>query len=172
MATLLASLLLIGLIVYAGYFAWLNSVAATFDPRSKMVVLYLWKGMTSLSGWGWQDLAIRVRLWELVLFVAAGAAVLGLLIGWRLGRRGMREREDALRRAQTELSQARQQITQLQGQLLDAYRQHELRLATLTEKVLAITRAALPSAELQVEGLPLEEAPQLPERTPPEPPPS
>jgi exonuclease VII small subunit len=84
----------------------------------------------------------------------------------------MREREDALRRAQTELSQARQQITQLQGQLLDAYRQHELRLAALTEKVLAITRAALPSAELQVEGLPLEEAPQLPERTPPEPPPS
>lgn len=167
MAALLGSLVIIGALIYAGYFAWLNSVAASFDPQSKMVVLYLWKGMTALSGWGLQDLALRVRLWELVLFVAGGATMLGILIGWRIGRKGVKEREEALRRTQAELSKAHQQLTQLQGQLVEAYRQHELRLAELTEKVLTLAKAAFPSAELQVESLPVEEPPRLMERNPP-----
>ncbi|GBC98052.1 hypothetical protein HRbin17_00547 [bacterium HR17] len=167
MAVFFVSLLLVALIVYAGYFAWLNALVASFDPKSKMVVLYFWKDMTALSAWGLSDLALRVRLWELVLFVAAGATLLGIVVGWRLGRRGAREREEALRRSQTELHHARQQINQLQGQLLEAYRQHELRLAELTEKVLALTKAALPTAELQVERLPLMDAPHLSEGNPP-----
>jgi hypothetical protein len=170
MAVLLGSLLVIGLVIYAGYFTWLNSVAASFDPQSKMVVLYLWKGMTALSGWGLQDLALRVRLWELVLFVAGGAAVLGIFIGWRIGRKGVKEREEALRRTHAELSRAHQQLAQLQGQLVEAYRQHELRLAELTEKVLTLAKAAFPSAELQVESLPVEEPPRLMERNPSNPP--
>lgn len=169
MAALLSSLLIIVLVIYAGYFAWLNSVAATFDPKAKMVVLYFWKGMTALEAWGLQDLAVQVRLWELVLFVAGGATVLGILIGWRMGRRGYREREDALKRTQSELEKARQQLAGLQGQLLDAYRQHERRLAELTEKVLTITKAALPSAELQMESLPVEDQPRLMEHNPTEP---
>lgn len=169
MAALFSSLLIIVLVIYAGYFAWLNSVAATFDPQSKMVVLYLWKGMMALGAWGLQDLAVQVRLWELVLFVAGGATTLGLLIGWWMGRRGAREGKDALKRTQTELAQARQQLTQLQGQLLDAYRQHERRLAELTEKVLSITKAALPTAEWQMESLPAEGKPRLMEPDPTEP---
>ncbi len=170
MGAFLGFVLVIALIIYAAYFAFINTAAATFDPQTKMVTLYLWHRLTFLSAWDLQSLAIQVRLWELVLYGAGGAAILGWLIGWCMGRRGMRERllslqqtQQTLRQTQTELQQTRQQLVRLQEQLIEVHRQHEMRLADLTEKLLAVTKAALPTSEVQVESLPLMEAPSLPE---------
>ncbi|MER3500726.1 MAG: hypothetical protein IMHGJWDQ_000028 [Candidatus Fervidibacter sp.] len=164
MGAFLGFVLVIALVIYAAYFAFLNTAAATFDPQTKMVTLYLWKGLTFLSAWELQTLALRARLWELVLFGAGGSAVFGWLIGWWMGRKGVLEHARQLRQAQTELQQTRQQLVRVQEQLVEAYRQHEMRLSDLTEKLLSLTRAAFPTSELQVESLPLLEAPALPER--------
>ncbi len=86
MGAFLGFVLVIALVIYAAYFAFLNTAAATFDPQTKMVTLYLWKGLTFLSAWELQTLALRARLWELVLFGAGGSAVFGWLIGWWMGR--------------------------------------------------------------------------------------
>ncbi len=158
--------ILLALIVYSGWFFWLNTRAATFDYASKMVTIYFWRGLE--IGWLPPTMGLKVRLSELALFAPVGACLLGLLLGWiwgwRTGRKGVPEQRHALQQAQTELQQARQQVAHLQTQLLDAYRQHELRLTDLTEKLLSVTKAALPAAELQVESLPLVEAPALPEQ--------
>lgn len=161
-----AVFILSALIVYSGWFFWLNTRAATFDNSSKMVTLYFWRGLE--IGWLPSTLGLQVRLSELALFAPIGACLLGLLLGWiwgwRVGRKGMPEQRLALQQAQTELQQVRQQAAKLQEQLLEAYRQHELRLADLMEKLLSVTKAALPAAELQMESMPLVEAPALPEQ--------
>lgn len=151
------------LIIYAAYFSFINTAAAYFDAQTKMVTLYLWRNLTFLSQWDLQTLAISVRLWELVLYGAGGAAILGWIIGWCMGRKGVGERLKMLHQTQTELQQTKQQLARLQEQLVETHRQHEARLADLTEKLLAVTKAALPTSELQVESLPIIEAPSLPE---------
>ncbi len=163
MGAFLGFTVVIFLIIYAAYFAFINHAAASFDPQTKMVVLYFWRGLTFLSGWGLESFALRVRLWELVLYGAGGAAILGWLIGWWMGRKGWKERLAFARQTQTELAQARQQLTRLQDLLIETHRQHEARMADLTEKLLAVTKAALPTTEVQVESLPLLETPALPE---------
>lgn len=161
MGAFIGFFLVVALAVYSGYFFWINTVAASFDAQSKMLTIYLWRGLTFLSPY--EDLTVLMRPSELVV-VAAAALVLGWLIGWRMGHKGIKERQKVLQQTQSELQQVRQQVTTLQSQLLEAYRQHELRLTDLAEKLLSITRAALPTTELQVESLPLVEAPTLPER--------
>jgi len=163
MGSFLWFVLVVVLIIYAAYFAFINTAAAFFDSQTKMVTLYLWRNLTFLSRWDLQTLAISVRLWELVLYGTGGAAILGWIIGWWMGRKGVRERLQTLSQTQTELQQTKQQLARLQEQLIETHRQHEMRLADLTEKLLSLTRAALPASELQVESLPIIEAPSLPE---------
>ncbi len=163
MGAFLRFALVVVLIIYAAYFSFINTAAAFFDQRTKMVTIFLWRNLTFLSQWDLQNLALTVRLWELVLYGAGGAAILGWIIGWWMGRRGVGERLKALHQTQTELQQTKQQLVRLQEQLIETHRQHEARLADLTEKLLAVTRAALPTSELQVESLPIIEAPSLPE---------
>jgi len=163
MGAFLGFVLVVVLIVYAAYFAFINTAAAYFDSQTKMVTLYFWRNLTFLAPLNLQTLAISVRLWELVLYGAGGAAIVGWIIGWWMGRKGVRERWQLLKQTQTELQQTKQQLVKLQEQLVETHRQHEARLADLTEKLLAVTKAALPASELQVESLPLIEAPSLPE---------
>lgn len=163
MGSFLWFFLVVVLIIYAAYFAFINTAAAFFDSQTKMVTLYLWRNLTFLSRWDLQTLAVSVRLWELVLYSTGGAAILGWLIGWWMSRRGIREKLQSLRQTQTELQQTKQQLARLQEQLVETHRQHETRLADLTEKLLSLTRAALPTSELQVESLPIIETPSLPE---------
>lgn len=163
MGAFLGFLLVVVLIIYAAYFAFINTAAAYFDSQTKMVTLYFWRNLTFLTQWNLQTLAISVRLWELVLYGTGGAAILGWIIGWWMGRKGVRERLQTLRQTQSELQQTKQQVVKLQELLIETHRQHETRLADLTEKLLAVTKAALPTSELQVESLPIIEAPSLPE---------
>lgn len=162
MGSFLWFVLVIVLIIYAAYFAFINTAAAFFDSQTKMVTLYLWRNLTFLSQWNLQTLAISVRLWELVLYGAGGAAILGWIIGWLMGRRGVKERLKTLKQTQIELQQTKQQLAHLQNQLVETHRQHEVKLTDLMEKLLSLTRAALPASELQVENLPVIEAPSLP----------
>lgn len=164
MGSFLWFFLVVVLIIYAAYFAFINTAAAFFDSQTKMVTLYLWRNLTFLSRWDLRTLAVSVRLWELVLYSTGGAAILGWLIGWWMSRSGgIREKLQSLRQIQTELQQTKQQLARLQEQLVETHRQHETRLADLTEKLLSLTRAALPASELQVESLPIIETPSLPE---------
>ncbi|MCS7265020.1 MAG: hypothetical protein NZ805_09335 [Armatimonadetes bacterium] len=170
MGAFLRFLLVIVLIIYAAYFAFINHAAAFFDSKTKMVNIYLWRNLTFLDQWDLQTLMISVRLWELVLYGSGGAAILGWIIGWWMGRKGVHERTQTLRQTQTELQQTKnelqqtkQQLARLQEQFIETHRQHEARLADLAEKVLAITKAALPTSELQVESLPIIERPSLTE---------
>lgn len=169
MRAFLSILSILALIVYATYFFSINTDILV-DPRTKMLILLLWRDWTALSAWDLERVAILARPAEVVLFVAVGACLLGWLIGWRIGRQGLREQRLALQRAEGELQKTRRQVEQLQNQLLEAYRQHEARLTELTERLLTVTKAVLPTTEVQVESLPLPEAPALPrqEETPPE----
>lgn len=163
MGAFLGFVLVVVLIIYAAYFAFINTAAAYFDSQTKMVTLYFWRNLTFLAHWNLQTLAITVRLWELVLYGTGGAAILGWIIGWWMGRKGVREKLQTLSQTQSELQQTKQQIVRLQEMLVETHRQHEARLADLTEKILTVTKAALPISELQVESLPVIEAPSLPE---------
>ncbi len=163
MGAFLGFVLIVVLIIYAAYFAFINTAAADFDPQTKMVTIWFWRNLTFLARWKLETWGISVRLWELVLYGAGGAAILGWIIGWWMGRKGVREKLQTLRQTQSELQQTKQQIVKLQEMLVETHRQHEARLADLTEKLLAVTRAALPTSELQVESLPIIEAPSLPE---------
>ncbi|MCX7642916.1 MAG: hypothetical protein N2116_03805 [Armatimonadetes bacterium] len=163
MSAFLRFLVVVVLIIYAAYFAFINHAAAYFDSQTKMVTVYFWRKLTFLAHWNLQDFAIVVRLWELVLYGAGGAAIVGWIIGWCMGRKGVHEKLQTLRQTQTELQQTKQQIVRLQEMLIETHRQHEARLADLTEKLLAVTKAALPTSELHVESLPIIEAPSLPE---------
>lgn len=153
----------VALVIYAAYFAFINHAAAYFDSQTKMVTLYLWRNLTFLANWGLQTLLIEVRIWELVLYGTGGAAIIGWTIGWWMGRRGFQERLQLLKQTQTELQQTKQQLAKAQEQMIETYRQHEMRLSDLAEKLLAVTKAALPISELHVESLPIIETPSLPE---------
>jgi hypothetical protein len=78
MGSFLWFVLVVVLIIYAAYFAFINTAAAFFDSQTKMVTLYLWRNLTFLSRWDLQTLAISVRLWELVLYGTGGACHLRL----------------------------------------------------------------------------------------------
>ncbi len=158
MRSFISALLLLLLILYSGYFYWLNAVSALYDPDTKMVVMYFWKNLTLMEMFGlkeWTDAGIALRLPELALFSALIACLIGFLWGWSAGRRRVTERTQALKEVRAQLEQERKRAQDLEKQLLNAYQVHETRLSELADKILSVTRAALPGAEIHMEAVPL-----------------
>ncbi|MCS7224478.1 MAG: hypothetical protein NZ959_07980 [Armatimonadetes bacterium] len=154
----LSAILLLLLFVYIGYFVWINNVAGFYDPASKMVIIHFWRGITVFSSLGfdqWRDMGIALRPAELILFSAAIACFIGFVWGWSAARKRVGEQSRALAETKKQLEAERQKVSSLEQQLIQVYQLHENRLADLADKILAVTKAALPSGEVHIETLPL-----------------